>query len=589
MASLPSVPAGFVRSLKTDGYGNVDRALLWSALQSRVDFLDEARPRACGWAEGPQGRECVIGAITSLGSDALPNDFGTLILPPVGNGNGAITAWLYVSERTAGYDPTYRAEVVRLTPGAALPAFGPGIDIGTPTAVGWISVDLQIPQDGETYGVRFTSTATVSSGGSQRVGTIAVLAKPSSTELDGTAVPTSTTFEELSLADLGDADRPDDVYAARRLRRQQGHVACRYPRVLGQHSFAVCKAARLGVGAIDDSQKVIVRYKVPRGPRVSSCTLGLYLVQTLDGLPVTGGRYAVDVDKGAGLVSAIAATNIAGTSLQWITATIPAANFDADETHEVVVSCWAAQAGDGIAINTMTVLAVDIFEDEYTTADIMVGAEAAPSRSVAGRWAAYEQGREIVGDHAAGDDEDNRADILTLATSTAFQALRRSAKLVEDYIFRILTGTSADSEYYRNASQIPLSSPFPLFFAKERIGYGCDSFEVWIVPGRVGTVDAYGDGAMEPTWELYVDGTATGLTFTRAATAFGDLGESAEVLNRSRRAFRLGTFAVTENTTYVLEVRCGWATATGDDATPTSDAAVLEGVMVRQLAREDAP
>jgi hypothetical protein len=260
-----------------DASRHQDTADLWGAVCARGDWLAYNRSQAGCTARGADD------PVTSMVAGSA-YDFGKIYLPPVGSSGGVVRVYI----RHSGTNVSFRAvkSIRREDGGVTSGPSGTAISTG-PDAAGWLSGDVTIPDDGRAV-LRIVAECT---GDTNEIpGSIVVLTKAEATMADGATPPSS--WPKLSLARMGTAYRPDGAATLRLLKQQGDYIAAKTPRVLHAHRIGPAGVTRFLLAA-NDSDSVVARYKVPRGPLVGACTLYVYAYQ--DDTSIAHGGAAVRV------------------------------------------------------------------------------------------------------------------------------------------------------------------------------------------------------------------------------------------------------------------------------------------------------
>jgi hypothetical protein len=555
---FPALPNARFYSIRSNGSGTPDSASIWNTIASRSTWIERNKSRACGWVEG----ETQSGAISGAGQYEL----GIALLPPVGNGTGAATAYAYVNA-AASTEVVVYAQLGQWSPtGFVAGGFGSATEYAIATvnsiAEGWHSVNFTVDEE-TTNAIRFFAIAEEATGenpaANATIETIAVLARQVSAmpaPEDGESIP--ATWPKLSQAACSAADEPDDVHTIRRLRQQQSHVAAKYPRVLCQHSFADLTVTT------GSSQTKTAKYVVPRGPENGDVTMR-FLATATAGVGDITVDIKVYVDPyGDGGTTQVGSTTNVGITSAWTSFT--ATGFAADAVNEVWVSLLNRdQTGSW---SSGTVLYVSAEEAEYTAADFVVSGESTPTGYDVAR---YEPGQPIVGEHTGRED-----DRLSLAETCTFQGLRRSQTLLAD----------------RTTPQASTASAYPAtqWGAKLRTSYGARSVEVWALVKRTSVDDV---ATRIPRLALWKDSAVVSdtllnfaaLTTTDGVPSYGAVArQNGGVMPEDLVPVwvRVGQVAVTEATQYEWLVRTGFVNSVGTGAGATTDEVQVLGVLFRE-------
>ena len=599
---MPS--AGFY-AVNPDGGGSLDTAATWETMQRRADWIDGAKAKACGWAEAVNG---LLHA--ESGGTAAVNSISGFLLPHVGNDTGIVTVYLRIANYTAtGGNYYVRRAVARAEDIGVSPL------IGTPSANGWISADVTMdgnePEPGATLGSAYSGLEIYIDGAANwDLVSACVVSKPRTalsslvTMADGSEAPTA--WEELSLAAVDAADRPDDVYTLRRIRRQQDHVVDRYCRTLASHSYAAntvtggvahvgtmaiyyyrCRPSPLtttftarvyasvdaAITANRGAWTTATGYSL--GDKVSTTGGGIYICTTAitlsDTEPTDLGTQedgdgfwthaSANIVVSIGTSVGYAFVNVAATPA-WYEIAVSGGSYADPSEIEVQTQC----ARTGITPDTYSTLRiydVAIEDDGWTDASIMYGAEVAPARHVARRDVAFgSDGGAIVASYDGGS-YDRFDDRRTLARNTAFAALNRTQIVAMDHLDR-------DAGTDRNEADTAILET--LWRAKFRTGVGAAGVDFFVAWHRNGeTMDA----DVVPEFALYQDGVFV--------ASWAD--DSTPNQQQAQRwVLMFPSASVEEDTVYAWEIRARWYTAA---AKAITDEIVLGGVLYQERPRTD--
>ncbi len=548
-----------------------DRAYVHSLIDSRNRWLNSAKVNASSmWSDGPDSA-----AATSGATSASPLYFGSFRIPPASTEEGLITINSLVTYPAATAN-TFRYEIHRehgndgdwsdaLFSGDVIAATG---KLGGVTA--WYSDIFFHPSPREWLVVHVFTNAIVHAG--TKLNAVTLVEGPSS----GASATWPT---NISTAAIGTPDRPDDAYLLRWIQRAQEHVMTRYPRTIGCHTFE----DRTSAVATAKSYQ----YLVARGPRTDVCQLWVRAYISGAG----NGTLAAFCDTGAG-------TTATGTNVATVTSTpawfsIPdVGGWTANSPHVFKLTATPPAA------RTITVTDIVLVENE-APASAFVYTTGGRNDPVPERFFPLDAGRvgdsaPIVAGYRLGTTQARWTDRQTLAQNAIFCAHRRVASLVGDRIGRNGATGAADANTNSTRGAYPTAAAAVesdyLWQGKHQTSRGASSLQVFIRPRRVGVTDK----TLQPRFALDM-GTGAGMTEVPGATrdyVTGSLGTQ-----RVHGPSGVGPFeawvpigaaiAVTEGQTYELGIRAGFLAITTGVGTGSADAAVLDGVVVVEVAAEN--
>lgn len=544
-SAFPALPdSGLYSARPTNGYGTPDSAALWRTVQARSGWIEENKRRAGGWCAGT--------ATSPLVDAAGTYDYGTAMLPPVGNGTGDVEVWLIITVQSGAATVSYYAQPVTMVredtdEGPRWREIrGEASKIADVTASGNYSATLRLPvvQNDDTLLRHTLRVYAVNASGSPDhvLETVAVIAPQETALASPESGTVSTTWPALKLSRITD-DTPDDVYTARRMRDQQAHVVARYPRVLMQHSFA-----DTSLGSVFGIRTL--KYLIPRGPQDGGVTLWLYGQATAGSTNQTLGVSVTIDPAGSGGTTPIGAGVTITATAGWFTISDLTTGWAANALNEVWISVSNVVQGD-LTYSSGFVSACSMVEDEYAAGDFVLSGDSTPAAYAVQTFGPT---RPIVGDYAANATERN-GDRLRLAENAVFQGLRRSQAYVMD---RTLAGT---------ASSVAEDVLYA-WRAKHRTSYGTERLAVWACVQRDGADEL---GSRFIRLRLYSGGVATSAVATP------------EYAGPTPEWVYVGSVTVTEATEYELDLRAGFVDQYGDSAAASSDGLlVVGGLLVEQ-------